>query len=372
MKSLEQSTNSYIKAIAYFLGFISIILLMYILMALKEILLPFTIAIFLTYLFYPLIEYLTKYKIPKWVSLVIILILVFLIYYLVVLLVMSSLSDFPDKWKVYSNNISNSLKSILAPFNLTAREVGSYFNFDIHEFDSSSIFQSLFKSGVIQNVVSSLSTMLKDFFVTMIFWIFMIFGKSSFEKRINFAFESKGEKIEKTIQSINVQLQSYIVIKTIVSLVIALFSTILFLIYGVDFAFLWGLLTFILNFIPNIGSLIAITGPILISLFQHGLGFTTISFAVILIVAHNIVGNLIEPKYMGMQMDLSPVFVLLSLILWGWIWGIPGMFLSVPIAAAIKILFFNIPALKPIAILMGTKTKERRKRSSKIEVTASD
>jgi predicted PurR-regulated permease PerM len=367
MKSLEQSTNSYIKAIAYFLGFIIIALLVYIFMVLKEILLPFTIAIFLTYLFYPLIEYSRKYKIPKWLSLIIILILTFLVYYLVVLLVVSSLSDLPDKWKIYSNNISNSVKSILAPFNLTARELSSYFNFNIQKFDSSSLFQSLFKTGIIQNIFSSISSMLKDFFVTMIFWIFMILGKSNFENRIMTAFESRGEKIETTIKSFNIQLQSYIVVKTIISLVVTIVAIILFLIYGIDFAFLWGLLTFILNFIPNIGPLIAVVGPILISLFQHGLGFPTISFAVLLIVLHNAMGNLVEPKFLGRQMDLSPVFVLLSLIFWGWIWGIPGMFLSVPIAAAIRILFLNIPALRPIAILMGTKTNQRRDKSSNEE-----
>ena len=76
-------------------------------------------------------------------------------------------------------------------------------------------------------------------------------------------------------------------------------------------------------------------------------------------------GNLVEPHYLGRQMDLSPVFVLFSLIFWGWIWGIVGMFLSVPIAAAMKILFSNIEALKPMAVLIGSKTESNDSAESK-------
>ena len=126
------------------------------------------------------------------------------------------------------------------------------------------------------------------------------------------------------------------------------------MIYGIDFALVWGLLTFILNYIPNIGSLIATIAPILVAFLEFGLGFNTISLAILLLLTQNIFGNFLEPHYLGRQMDLSPVFVLFSLIFWGWIWGIVGMFLAVPIAACIKILFSNIEPLKPFAIIIGS------------------
>ncbi len=120
---------------------------------------------------------------------------------------------------------------------------------------------------------------------------------------------------------------------------------------------MWGFLTFVLNFIPNIGSMIATVCPIIIGLLQYGFGFTVISMAVILLIIQNVIGNIAEPHFLGTRMDLSPVFVLFSLIFWGWIWGIVGMFLAVPISASIKILFSNIEPLKPIAILLGSKTE---------------
>jgi AI-2 transport protein TqsA len=205
---------------------------------------------------------------------------------------------------------------------------------------------------------NSVSGMLGDIFIAIIFWIFMIMGKDSFEERLKNAFNERRNFVEKNINTINESLQSYIIIKTILSLTTGVIVTIILWIYGVDFAVVWGLLTFVLNYIPNIGSLIATACPIIVALFEYGLGFTTISMSVLLLLNQNIIGNIIEPHYLGRHMDLSPVFVLFSLIFWGWIWGVVGMFLAVPIAAAMKILFSNIEPLKPIAILMGRKTSD--------------
>ena len=357
MNKPDLSTAIHTKVSAYLLGFISFVLFVYVLMALKEILIPFTIAIFLTYLFHPLVSHLRKLGVPTWVSLVLILIIVSSIYYLVGLLIISSLSSFPQNMQAYSTNLSKFLQQLLTPFNLTVKEFAALFNLNLQEFDFSSVFQGLFKAGIIQNIVSSFSAMLEDFVIMMIFWVFMVLGKNKFENRVKIAFSGNKESVEKTINSFNTQLQSYIIIKTIVSLLVALVATIIFLAYGVDYALIWGLLTFILNFIPNIGALIATIAPIVIALLEYGFGFTTISMAALLTINHTLMGNLVEPHYLGKQMDLSPVFVLFSLIFWGWVWGIVGMFLSVPIAAAMKILFSNIEPLKPVAILMGSKAE---------------
>ena len=185
----------------------------------------------------------------------------------------------------------------------------------------------------------------------------MILGKNNFERRIQVAFSGKRDLLKKIIDSINMQLQSYLLIKTIISLITAFIVTIILWIYGIDFPIAWGILTFLFNFIPNIGSIIISIFPIIISLIEYGFGFTSISMAVLLVLNQSIMGNLVEPHYMGRQMDLSTVFVLFSLIFWGWIWGIVGMFLSVPIAAGMKIICSNIEQLKPIAVIMGSKAQ---------------
>ncbi len=351
----EKSVNKYMKAAAYFLGFISFVLFVYILMALSDILVPITIAVFLTYLFHPLMAYLQKKGIPKWLSLILILFFVAIIGYLTGLLLISAVSDLPDKIQAYQKNISSFLSEILKPFDLTLREFSSWLKIDVRRLKFSTLFEKLFEAGVIQNLFNSLSSMLGDFFISLVFWLFMMLGKEKFEEKLGVAFAGKKSLVDENLHNINAQLQSYLIIKTILSLIAGIIVTVVLIIYGVDFAILWGVLTFVFNFIPNIGALIATLAPIIIALLQYGLGFTVISLAVVLFLVHNIIGSLIEPHYLGRRMDLSPVFVLFSLIFWGWIWGIVGMFLAVPIAAAVKILFSNIGPLKPIAVLMGSK-----------------
>ncbi len=340
---------------AYFLGFITFVLIVYILAALRAILIPVTIAVMLTFLFHPLLKYLKKYKIPKWITIIFLFLFLISMNYLLVLIIASNVETFQDKLEIYSSNLSTYIQQLLEPFNFSLRELAEMTGVKTDDFQIGNIFHRLFESGVITNVFNSTISLLGDFFISVIFWVFMIMGKEKFDARLKIAFAERGEIISKNVTNIDEQLQAYIFIKTLISLGTGLVTTIILLIYGIDFAIIWGLLAFILNYIPNIGSLIATIAPILIAFLEFGFGFKTISLGVLLLVTQNVFGNFLEPHYMGRQMDLSPVFVLFSLIFWGWIWGIVGMFLAVPIAAFIKILFSNIEPLKPIAIIMGTK-----------------
>jgi predicted PurR-regulated permease PerM len=345
-----------IRAITYFLGFMVFVLVVVILITFKDILIPITIAIFLTYLFHPLLEILrTKLKIPKFLALILIFILNFAVFYLMGLIVFSSFGGFSEKIQYYGDKLTIVVQDILKPFNLTLLELEGILGFHIQQFDVGQLLKKLFDIGILQGFFSSFSNLLSNFLIVMFFWVFMIMGKDKFEERLKIAFAKSSVDTDKQIQAINDQLQSYLIIKTLVSLATGITFTVILTIYGIDFALIWGLLAFVLNFIPNIGSLLATILPILIALLDFGFGFSSISLAALLFVTQNIFGNMLEPKFMGEKMDLSPVFILFSLIFWGWIWGIVGMFLAVPIASLVKILCSNIEALKPIAILMGSK-----------------
>lgn len=189
----------------------------------------------------------------------------------------------------------------------------------------------------------------------------MILGKENFEKRLQLAFLEKGELISKSIINIDKQLQSYIFVKTVISLIMGISVTFILYLMDVDFASIWGILTFILNFIPNLGALLSTILPVLTSILQFGIGWRTFFVFILIFLIHNILGNIVEPHFFGKKMKLSPVFVLFSLIFWGWVWGITGMFLAVPIAAIIKILFSNIEPLKPFAILLGSNENIEKK-----------
>lgn len=354
MADQELNSTNNITILTYLVGFVAFVIFVYVLIALKSMLIPVTIAIFMAYLLHPVLEYFYhKYKIPRWLTVSFLLIAMFGLYYLFGLVLASNYDIFANKIESYANRLVNFLEGILASFNITFQEMGELLNFKIEKFDAGSIFQGLFKAGVIQSVFNSLTTLLNYLFVSLLFWIFMILGKNKFEQRVRFAFKTRGKVVGKILGTINTQLQSYLIIKTIISLITAVIVTIILWIYGIDFPIAWGVLTFLFNFIPNIGSILISIFPILVALIEYGFGFTSVSLAILLFLNQSVMGNLVEPHYLGRQMGLSTVFVLFSLIFWGWVWGIVGMFLSVPIAATIKIIFSNIEPLKPIAIIMG-------------------
>lgn len=351
----NKQTQFNTKLIAYFLGFICFVICVYILIALKGMLIPITIAAFLTYFFHPLLKFLNiRIKIPKTLSLLIIFLINFGLFYLLGLLVASNVLGFSQRADFYAQNLAVFFGSLLEPFNLTLSEFAYFLNVQLETLDTTSVLKEVFNSGILQMVFSSFSSLLGDFFIVMIFWIFMIMGKEKFDERLRLAFTKNSSSVDSHLEEINEQLQSYILYKTLISAITGALFTVVLLLYNVDFALFWGFLAFLLNYIPNIGSLLATIFPILIALLEYGLGFYTITLSILLVGVQFVMGNLVDPKLLGAKMDLSPVFVLFSLFFWGWIWGIVGMFLAVPIASVIKIFCSNIEPLKPIAILIGT------------------
>jgi predicted PurR-regulated permease PerM len=147
-----------------------------------------------------------------------------------------------------------------------------------------------------------------------------------------------------------------------------IFGFILWL-FGVDFYFVWGFLCFFSHYVPNIGSLISTILPGLTALLQFDNIITPIIIIILLIVVQNVIGNILEPKYLGDQLDLSPLLLLLSLIFWGYVWGIVGMILSVPIMSMIKIVLSKFEGTKSVAILMSYNKDNsgKRKKISKLK-----
>jgi predicted PurR-regulated permease PerM len=141
--------------------------------------------------------------------------------------------------------------------------------------------------------------------------------------------------------------------KTIISLGTALVGMGILVLFGVDFVIICGLFIFLLNFIPNIGSVIASLFPLLLCFLEFGLSWKLPLLAACMVGLQMLFGNVLEPMLMGKGLNLSPLVVLLSLIFWGWVWGIIGMVLAVPLTATLKIIFEEIDTLRPIAILMS-------------------
>jgi AI-2 transport protein TqsA len=184
---------------------------------------------------------------------------------------------------------------------------------------------------------------LSNTFLVVVFTLFLITG------------ESMSEEKHSVIEEIKTNAGKYIQAKLLTSGATALLSYIALVSFNVEMAFMFAILTFLLNFIPNIGSIIAVVLPLPIILLQFGIGFSFIFLAIALVGIQVVIGNILEPKIMGESMGLHPVTILLFLTFWGFIWGVTGMFLSVPITATLKIIFSKFELTKPISELFSGK-----------------
>ncbi|MDH4128717.1 MAG: AI-2E family transporter, partial [Spirochaetota bacterium] len=198
-------------------------------------------------------------------------------------------------------------------------------------------------------------------FMLFIFYLFFLLpGIRNFKIKINRAFDKqKAEKINAVNDKILSQIQKYITAKSFISFITGLFVYITCLFFNIDFPLIWGVLTFLLNFIPNIGSILASIFPIILSILQFYdpelskfNSLKIISFSSIIIGAQIIIGNVLEPKLLAKTLSLSSLVVFIALVFWGWIWEMAGVILSVPIMVTISIICQNIPSLKPIALFL--------------------
>ncbi|MDP5038852.1 MAG: AI-2E family transporter, partial [Candidatus Gracilibacteria bacterium] len=148
-------------------------------------------------------------------------------------------------------------------------------------------------------------------------------------------------------------IKTYFLIKAFVSFLTAVLSYIVMKIFGLDFALFWSMLIFFLNFIPNIGSIIAVFFPIVLSLIQYDTIYPFIFISAFLVGIQVLIGNIVEPKFMGNKLNLSPLVILISLGFWASIWGIVGMMLCVPLMVIINIILAQFESTRGLAILMS-------------------
>ena len=180
--------------------------------------------------------------------------------------------------------------------------------------------------------------------------IFMLFEAATFRYKMRMAFT--GAEADERFSRVMHEIQHYIGIKTVVSAATGLLIGVWVGVLGVDFAIFWGLVAFVLNFIPNLGSIIAAVPTTLLAMVQIGVG-RGLLVAFGYLVVNMVIGNLIEPHLMGRRLGLSTLVVVLSLVFWGWVWGPIGMLLSVPLTMVVKIMLENTEEFRWVAVLLG-------------------
>lgn len=314
----------------------------------KNFLIPIFIAIGVWFFFNAVANVFTKVKIkgkiaPLWLRYLFASLCIMLFTYGTVKIINTNIHELQSQMEFYTVNLENFEKYIYEKFGLKKSDIPIPEIQD--KFNVKYLFSTLF---------DSLAGLVENTFLIILYLIFMLLEQHMFGEKIKMIFSGKiSPTITKNFDKIKKSIESYILLKTSISLFEAILSYIIMSIIGVDFAMFWAFLIFILNFIPNIGSIIATAFPALLCLIQ----FDTITPALVVFFVLGFIqftiGNFLEPKIFGKSMNISALVVILSLTFWGTIWGIIGMFLSVPITVILLIILGSFNETKPFAILLS-------------------
>jgi len=301
----------------------------------KTIMIPFVLSVFLYLIISPFLSFLQhKTRLNRSMSLIITISLFIVITSLLILMLNSSIQNFLESTDIYKDRLANlkiELTQLLQNLGLNIDKA------NFHEF-----IDSIPVVSILKKFTGSMLNILSNSFLVIIFTIFLLTG------------DSKNPENE-TFLKIKRSLAKYVSLKLILSLATGILTYIVLLSFSVELASMFALLTILLNFIPNIGSIIAVVLPLPILFLQFSFGWQLILILSLLILFQTLVGNIIEPKLLGESIGLHPVVILLSLTFWGFIWGLPGMFLSVPISASLKIIFESFSYTKNLALIFEGK-----------------
>lgn len=376
--------------VKFFIIIIGLVTLFGVLKELQFIFVPLVIAYLLVFIFLPLNNYLIKNKIPYVLTTLIDLIIILTLFWLLSTFIIDAFKRFSQELPIYELKLNNIIQQTARTFHIEDKS--------LVEFNLSEFLSELDYGGILGGLFTSTLSFFSATFLILFFFIFvntshnqiigsiknrfvqtrskistkglkkkgvLISGEENSDetvRKLELIKENKEQRVEKTFKDITHKIQRYIAMKFLISLATAIIVGIVLWIFDVEFLLVWAVLTFFLNFIPNIGSIIAIILPTLMTLIQYeSIGYTLLIGGILSLI-QNLIGNIIEPKLMGDRLGLNPLVILLALLIWGYIWGIPGMFLSVPLTAVIQIIISNSdsPNLKFLNDLISGSLSENK------------
>ncbi|MDP2037438.1 MAG: AI-2E family transporter [Ignavibacteria bacterium] len=356
--------------VKFFVSVLGLFAIFIFLRELQHIFIPLVIAYFMFFFFEPLNTFLEKHRIPIGIVIFIDIVLTASLLYGVSRVIIDSLIQFGEQVPLYEQKLNRIVSETAKSFEIR--------DYSLTHFNIARVLRkidySVLASGVFESTLSVVTSVL----LVLFFFIFISSGHEKTLQAIRARFVEKEIKnslkkmkrehknisledeqvtfdeenfetithqreatLQRTSRDITEQVQKYIITKFLISLSVGLVMGFILWAFDVEFFIIWAALAVILNFIPNIGSVISVIMPALMTLVQYeSFGYAFLVTAV-LVVVQNIIGNIIEPKIFGNRLGLNPLVILLSLLLWGYLWGIVGMFISVPLTAIIKIIISN-------------------------------
>lgn len=318
----------------------------------QNLLVPFILALLLWFVMHSLkaklnnISFIKKYF-PNWLQTILSAGIIVSILLLLFNILSSNIHQIGLALPTYESNIDEVIQRINQSFNIDILEIGKQ---QLGDFKFATL---------LGNVLNSISGMIGNSFMIILYALFILLEATNFPTKVRalFDYSEDYDKFNQIAGEIESSIGSYFKLKSFVSLITGVLSFFALLFIGVEAPAFWAFLIFILNFIPTIGSLIGTSFPAIFALIQFGEIQPFILVLAIVGIIQLLVGNLIEPKLMGSSMNISPLVTIIALSLWGAIWGVPGMIISVPITVTMIIVFSKFPKTKNIAVLLSEKGK---------------
>jgi predicted PurR-regulated permease PerM len=308
-----------------------------------QLLVPFLLAVFIAVLCAPMMIWLKAKRVPSILSVLLVVVLFFLIAATLGTVIGTSLSAFYQDLPEYEQKLQQQGEGIVVSL--------QGFGIVVDKSVISNYIDPGAAMKMVANIFSGLGGVLTNTFLILFSVIFILLEASDFPDKVRRALGSKTLALDH-FQSFSDSVQRYLLIKTLVSIGTGFVVGIALALMGVDYAILWAVIAFLLNFIPNIGSIIAAVPPMLIALIQLG-PMSSMLVAGLYMITNTVFGNVIEPRYMGRSLGLSTLVVFVSLVFWGWIFGPVGMLLSIPLTMVVKIGLENSEKNRWLAVLLG-------------------
>lgn len=337
-----------IRTIKNILLIIGAALIIYVMNVLSTLFIPLALAIFIVLLIEPMLHWLNERRIPFTISVILIIIVSF---YLVLgfgNIIYTTGTQIVEQQDKLAAQLQSRIDPIFQWMVVT-------FNFD-HDMVFGDVWNLISEdwlistSSSVASVVGSFGTLL---FMTSIYFFALLGGVLNYANFINYVVADKdAERWLNVFNSIKSSISQYMKVKLFISLSTGAVFGLICWSFGVDFPLFWGFIAFTFNFVPTVGSIVATIPPILLGIIQLESTLLIILFASSLILTQIVIGNILEPTFMGHSFSISTVFVIASLVFWAFVWGIPGAVLSTPLLVLTKIILNQFRDTRVIARLM--------------------
>lgn len=303
---------------------------------------PFLLSVFIAMIVSPLLALLKKRGIPGVAAIALVIMLIMSIGLMLGAVIGSSLDSFREDMPIYSAKLSAMSESLQQWLSATGIAI------DATQWQSS--FDPSAVMSLVGSTLASFGNVMTNSVMILLTVIFILAENITFAEKLKLARGNANS--QQWLSKFSDSVQGYLAIKAAISVATGLLIFIWLSIVGVDYAVLWGLLAFLLNFVPTVGSFIAAVPAVLLALVQLGLGPAGLTLGGFVAV-NFLMGSALEPRLMGKGLDLSPLVVFVSLVLWGWVLGPVGMLLSIPLTIMIKIALETQPDTRWISIMLG-------------------